>query len=547
MRSTDHGAAPTMTHETRPRKRGRDGAVEPPPLPKRPRIWSPWAAVRGAAAAASRGLAWVWLHKIYYPLRFKARAAEVRGYLKRSDPSPRSALTTRLEALENEARAKPFRGATKAAFFPPSGTCASPKPADTLDARRRALAARLEAASGDSSPARRLGLLRKVPLVVDRRVGVFDSAVPQLLAAAPERLRVGLNVRFLDDGGLERGVDSGGLSREFFALVCSELAADVDSMSEPATPDGIRGGRSRSRSRCASIAGSGQPMLRGLPDACLMLAPSDRPPSVYLGLGRLFGLSVALSARGEASALDLPVSSCLVKCACDHPFTADDVRAVDPVFFRNRLEAVLAPGGPGRVADALGLDGPLTFVDDDGEELVANGADIAVDESNRERYVQLFAESYLCGAVRFELAQFVAGFREVVPLDALRGAGLSWRDVALLLEGVKTVDVDALEARAVVKGSGEVAAWFFDVLRDADDEFRARVLQFATGAARLPPGGRLAPPLELAVDASLDARLLPTAHTCFNQLALPRYASKAALREKLVLAATEGGGSFSLI
>ena len=67
------------------------------------------------------------------------------------------------------------------------------------------------------------------------------------------------------------------------------------------------------------------------------------------------------------------------------------------------------------------------------------------------------------------------------------------------------------------------------------------------GAARLPPGGLLAPPLEVAVDASLDARLLPTAHTCFNQLALPRYASKAALREKLVLAATEGGGSFSLI
>ena len=72
------------------------------------------------------------------------------------------------------------------------------------------------------------------------------------------------------------------------------------------------------------------------------------------------------------------------------------------------------------------------------------------------------------------------------------------------------------------------------------------LLLFATGCDRAPIGGL--EKLKFILQRSgPDSMALPTAHTCFNQLALPRYASKAALREKLVLAATEGGGSFSLI
>ena len=44
----------------------------------------------------------------------------------------------------------------------------------------------------------------------------------------------------------------------------------------------------------------------------------------------------------------------------------------------------------------------------------------------------------------------------------------------------------------------------------------------------------------------IDAARLPTAHTCFNQIVLPTsYASAAQLREKLLLAVTEGGGGFT--
>ena len=38
--------------------------------------------------------------------------------------------------------------------------------------------------------------------------------------------------------------------------------------------------------------------------------------------------------------------------------------------------------------------------------------------------------------------------------------------------------------------------------------------------------------------------LLPTAHTCFNQLDLPQYSSEEILREKLLIAIKEGSEGF---
>ncbi|KAH8053414.1 ubiquitin protein ligase [Aureococcus anophagefferens] len=58
-----------------------------------------------------------------------------------------------------------------------------------------------------------------------------------------------------------------------------------------------------------------------------------------------------------------------------------------------------------------------------------------------------------------------------------------------------------------------LAAAFFELVESYDGETRARLLLFATGYARLPPGGfaRLAPRLTVTVDARGDPARLPTA------------------------------------
>jgi hypothetical protein len=114
---------------------------------------------------------------------------------------------------------------------------------------------------------------------------------------------------------------------------------------------------------------------------------------------------------------------------------------------------------------------------------------------------------------------------------------------------------------------------------------RVRGKQFATGLSRIPPTGfaGLRPRFEVVVNTAASADTLPTAHTCFNRLELPRcgaaratavagpvlgitslmadlwldhplmmalavrrYTSKAMLAEKLHWATSEGGGSFAL-
>jgi E3 ubiquitin-protein ligase HUWE1 len=47
-----------------------------------------------------------------------------------------------------------------------------------------------------------------------------------------------------------------------------------------------------------------------------------------------------------------------------------------------------------------------------------------------------------------------------------------------------------------------------------------------------------------SVHKAYNVDLLPTAHTCFNQLDLPSYSTEEELRRKLVLAVMEGSEGF---
>lgn len=47
-----------------------------------------------------------------------------------------------------------------------------------------------------------------------------------------------------------------------------------------------------------------------------------------------------------------------------------------------------------------------------------------------------------------------------------------------------------------------------------------------------------------SIHKAYNSSLLPTAHTCFNQLDLPEYSSTEELKEKLMIAIKEGGEGF---
>ena len=51
-------------------------------------------------------------------------------------------------------------------------------------------------------------------------------------------------------------------------------------------------------------------------------------------------------------------------------------------------------------------------------------------------------------------------------------------------------------------------------------------------------------PQQFNVHKAYGTHLLPSAHTCFNQLDLPDYATEDELREKLLIAIREGSEGF---
>ena len=113
--------------------------------------------------------------------------------------------------------------------------------------------------------------------------------------------------------------------------------------------------------------------------------------------------------------------------------------------------------------------------------------------------------------------------------------------------------------------------WLAELISEAPGHFdRMKLIQFLTGAAYLPIGGwkSLRPPLTIVcktfstsddsapVSESTSSLLssptenhdayLPSVMTCANYLKLPRYSSKAAMKERLSYAIKEGCGSFHL-
>jgi len=82
-------------------------------------------------------------------------------------------------------------------------------------------------------------------------------------------------------------------------------------------------------------------------------------------------------------------------------------------------------------------------------------------------------------------------------------------------------------------------------------EGRARLLQFATGASRLPPGGfkdllgYQGPQLfSLVLNVSAKSNALPMASTCFNLLKLPMSKSRQELDDALHIALRHGAEGF---
>lgn len=524
------------------------------------------------AAALRRGLAYIWLHFLYEPLYYRRRVLDAHRFLLWRKSSE---ATQAIEGAVLAAASDPFRARLpdSRCFLDPSPTLkrqSTMKTKQLLPCRRAALRIALDVRrthllSEESGAAAILPELpdykhyfSRAPLEI-LRSAVFDSAVEPLLAATPAQLLAGVHVRFRSDEGVaEAGIDSGGLSREFFDLGLREIIAPgadhVDqlvrrrsfehSSSSSSLPRPSRG--SASRESVESVDGCGEPMFCEQADMALMLIQSTRPLAVYHALGRFLAVSLVHASYGDV-ALPSPLNDCLLKFMAGQPITAADVRRRDPVYYRNRIDMLFKPGGIEATAAALCLDS-LVFAED-GVELMPDGASVIVTSENVKEYARLLSEEVVCGAVRAELAAVLAGFHEVVPEKLLKECGVTFSTLGMLFSGVAELDASSWRDHAEVRAAGvpkqtaaQVARWLWAILLEWPKEERSTLLAFSSGCSRLPAVGFAGLDPLFCVEVVPKSGQLPTAHTCFNCITIPAYASKEVLADKLALAIHESAG-----
>jgi len=336
-----------------------------------------------------------------------------------------------------------------------------------------------------------------------RRSHLLEDTLRQVVQKSAD-LKKPLRVTFVSAGVQEEGLDEGGVAKEFFQLLVRELVDASYGMFAP-----TEGGR-----------------------YTWFDTRSTEPPVSFQLVGMLLGLAIY-----NGHILDIHLPPVAYKKLLGVEPTLDDLRAAFPTLAHG-LQQLLDYTGDVEAdlcymfrAD-IDVGGQRSTVD-----LVPGGELISVTSENRGQFVELYVRHVLSASVQEQFDAFAAGFMQVCGGPAL--SMFSPRELELLVCGLPHLDFEALQKATQYEGGygpeHPVIKWFWEIVHGMSLEDKKRFLSFTTGCDRAPIGGLGALQLVLQRNGG-DTMRLPTAHTCFNVLLLPEYASFETLRDRLLLA-----------
>lgn len=381
-------------------------------------------------------------------------------------------------------------------------------------------------------PAEQVAQIQSLVLSVYRSRIVSDTYV-QIAHYAylqPRELRKPLKVVFVG----EEGVDEGGVSKEFFQVLMERILSPDYGMFEYDDETNFHWFRKDFLEPEDSWQLIG--IIFGLAAFNSILLDVQFPPVVYRKLslavrnahlvkrGNVARFSLSDGLRYKADLNDVKETFPSIGNSLQHlrDYEGDDVEDVFNLTFE---------------ISYLGLFDKLEVV-----ELIANGGNIAVTNSNREEFITLYTEYLINNSIERAFSQFAAGF--VFMLDGPFVNELMADDLETLVIGEKELDFSGLRRGARYEGYDEnspVILHLWQILDEYDEEMKRLFLAFVTGTDRAPIGGL--GKLKLIIQREgPDNNRLPTSRTCFNVLLLPEYTSRAKLRDRLSTAIRNSKG-----
>ncbi|XP_012815079.1 E3 ubiquitin-protein ligase NEDD4-like isoform X8 [Xenopus tropicalis] len=347
------------------------------------------------------------------------------------------------------------------------------------------------------------------------RNNIFEESYRRIMSVKrPDVLKARLWIEFES----EKGLDYGGVAREWFFLLSKEMFNPYYGLFEYSATDNYT--------------------LQINPNSGLC---NEDHLSYFTFIGRIAGLAVF-----HGKLLDGFFIRPFYKMMLGKQITLKDMESVDSEYY-NSLKWILEN-------DPTELD--LRFCIDEENfgqtyqvDLKPNGSEMVVTNDNKREYIDLVIQWRFVNRVQKQMNAFLEGFTELIPIDLIKI--FDENELELLMCGLGDVDVNDWRQHTLYKNgycpNHPAIQWFWKAVLLMDAEKRIRLLQFVTGTSRVPMNGFAElygsnGPQLFTIEQWGSPDKLPRAHTCFNRLDLPPYDSFEDLREKLLMAVENAQG-----
>lgn len=189
-------------------------------------------------------------------------------------------------------------------------------------------------------------------------------------------------------------------------------------------------------------------------------------------------------------------------------------------------------------------------------DLIPNGRDVTINNSNRKHYVELYArhrmETVHGKSILPALRALRSGLTQVIPAELL--TTFTPLELERLVCGAPKIDVASWREATSHEGRGgdesmltQQATWLWEAVEAFDPRERQKLLHFWASYTRLPHTKFQGLHFKVRFDPTLSTEHLPTAQTCFLTLRMPIYASAEQLSERLLRAIRYASSGFAFM
>lgn len=354
--------------------------------------------------------------------------------------------------------------------------------------------------------------------IVDQSYDFFQKCCETM---SPTVLKSKIKVTFINEQGLEEaGIDGGGVFKEY-----------MDALNKSAfSPE------------YGYFLATQDQLLYPNPAARLLADSSREVHDRFRFLGRVLAKAVYENILVEPQFAAFFLNKLLGKFNY-----IDDLRSLDIELYKNLMQLKHYQGNVEDLALTFSVS-EMEFGQVVTRNLIPNGANVAVTNENRIRYIHVMANYKLNVLSSSESAAFLKGFRDLIPAKWIQM--FSPAELQMLIGGsANNIDIDDWEKHTTYGGgyhpSQLAIQWFWDIVRfEFDMEDRAALLKFITSCSRQPllGFGQLAPQICIHQVRTTEDERLPSSATCMNLLKLPTYSNKEIMRKKLLYAIKANAG-----